>query len=514
MKVTLHILRKDLRRHWPEIFASILVAAGWAWQQAHPDPWIQNHASAVFPILLFVLWFILTVRAVQGESLVGDREFWQTRPYCWWQLMFAKAILLIISINGVFGLAQVYLLMASGIPFRSSWIAGLVWLHLEYDVYFILPAVAFAVITPSIVQWVLTLIGVCVTYFVVSWLPWYRLPATLSSTENLATVLGVTVTCGMLLVVVVWQYARRNVWRSRILTALAVLTVPLWFVFAATTSARNLAYPKSAAEPLTLAIAKDGGVPHYTRVKAFHSSTIYVPVVALGLRQDSIVVLEGVRFHLAGDGGWHWDSSWMNQGMTFSPDSNPHDLILSLDDEVADKLQTGHATATLELALALYRLDPPQVVETGSQGFVIPGVAACHWLNPRSFDCKAAFRTPDVTVTRLESSSSTCGEALPPGHSAINTQFDQSPFPADFNIDPVKKIVSDYGIVWDPPIPNPQNPKQLESASLCQGMPVTVRSGSLERRMRISSAIGSLGQEIEKPAFSGDQTVSFGPRYE
>src|ERR1700722_1742167 len=140
MRMILHIMLKDLKRHWPEIAGFIFITAGWAWQEAHPEPWIRTHASGAFPILLFVLWFILVIRVVQGESLVGDREFWQTRPYCWWQLLLAKTLLLVLFLNGTLCLAQIYLLLDSGLGWSAAWIPGLLWIQLQFAVFFILPA--------------------------------------------------------------------------------------------------------------------------------------------------------------------------------------------------------------------------------------------------------------------------------------------------------------------------------------------------------------------------------------
>ena len=56
MKIVLHILLKDLRRHWIEIGLFVLVCAAWTWQISHPMAWRVALASArLVSILLFGL---------------------------------------------------------------------------------------------------------------------------------------------------------------------------------------------------------------------------------------------------------------------------------------------------------------------------------------------------------------------------------------------------------------------------------------------------------------------------
>src|ERR1700739_4313976 len=107
-----NIFRKDARRHWPEIAASLAALLAFAWLDIRR--WSQGDSFAAtsffvlidsqfLPGLLNALlplsWMFLIVRVVQGESLVGDRQFWITRPYDWKQLMAAKALFVLAFIN-------------------------------------------------------------------------------------------------------------------------------------------------------------------------------------------------------------------------------------------------------------------------------------------------------------------------------------------------------------------------------------------------------------------------------
>jgi hypothetical protein len=66
---------------------------------------------------------------VHGESLVGDRQFWVTRPYDWKKLVVDKALFVLTFINLPLFVLDVFLLAKSG--FRpSSHVPGPFWLQL------------------------------------------------------------------------------------------------------------------------------------------------------------------------------------------------------------------------------------------------------------------------------------------------------------------------------------------------------------------------------------------------
>jgi len=100
MNQVLHIFCKDIRRHRLEIVVSLFLLFGFAWKM--PIIWSQDPRVTEAPVSrwLFALlgislcfsWWFLIVRVIQGESLVGDRQFWLTRPYQRRWLMAAKAL--------------------------------------------------------------------------------------------------------------------------------------------------------------------------------------------------------------------------------------------------------------------------------------------------------------------------------------------------------------------------------------------------------------------------------------
>ena len=85
------IFRKDVRRYWLEIVASLALMAafgrfevrGWWGDQGSIAGGFGFFGRDYWPGAVAALgrsrWIFLVIRVVQGESLVGDRQLWITR---------------------------------------------------------------------------------------------------------------------------------------------------------------------------------------------------------------------------------------------------------------------------------------------------------------------------------------------------------------------------------------------------------------------------------------------------
>src|SRR5256885_17254904 len=89
MRLILHIFKKDFRHHWPALLVSFAILAVFVWDQPRhwtvhpPDLRFVSSLLQYLPLFLSLAWVFLLIRIVQDESLVGDRQFWLTRPYKW-----------------------------------------------------------------------------------------------------------------------------------------------------------------------------------------------------------------------------------------------------------------------------------------------------------------------------------------------------------------------------------------------------------------------------------------------
>lgn len=509
MRIVLHILLKDLRRHWREVALFAAVTAGWAWQQAHPDEWPWLDRKAMMPMLFFGSWIFVAIRVMHGEVLVGDREFWMTRPYRWWQLLAAKAIFLVVFLNGPMLAMQIYLLQAAGFAFSPAWILGLLFLQIAFFWVVTLPAAAIAAVTESLAQWVIAVVGLAVLAMMIAWVPWDQLPVTLNGAEKNVETLGYELVGALLLVTIVGQFARRKTRTARVLIGCAGMAVPALIAVSSTGLMRTLSYPMDAQSPIRISIPSEksnGGREYTINSYGQGNPTISVPIEGAAVAPDAVVVIEGSRLELKGDDGWHWSSEWLSQNVELTAEEKRESLSFNIPAEMAKEIAAKHATASVELAVALFHLGEPTRVETSGARYEIPGVGECGWsgvflrdLMLRGRYCEVPFRGPDLLMVSMESGENTCSArdrllVLPAGHHAVSLVWNENAAPADFDPNPIHRLNIPFG-QWVPAIPDPHDARNSLAAFLCRGTPMTVRTGALSSRMRLNVDLGALGSE-------------------
>jgi hypothetical protein len=521
MRIILHILVKDLRRQWIELGLFVLTCAAWVWETTHPGEWDWFRQRELVPVLLFGLWFFIVIRSVQGECLVGDREFWMTRPYRWPQLMAAKALFFVLCLNTPLFMAQLVLLSAAKIPLSWALVPGLCFLGVLFAFFFTFPVAALASITQSLVQWGLTVAVGLVYALTLSWLPWNKLPDALEGGENFCGSLGMATIAPALAYILLWQYARRRVWPPRLVFAGILLLVPLIALLSTAPFIRSITYPQTTSSPplrLSIAESSDNPTRTYTRYYMGNDAQISIPVSTATADSDTLVKVDGLRVTLTAENGWRWQSLWQNRSVEFSRSSPNGTLTFNMPEDKANQMAKLHAKASAELAFSVYRLGAPHRVDTQADRFQLLGNTYCHWRNPEIpffsgevLDCEAALHLPVIMEIEIESGSSTCSRdpawpPLPAGHYASNVQYGTD-LPADFDPDPAHRLNLNFGF-WIPAIPSPDDPKISLRGQSCRGTPLSVRTGVSENQMRASYDLGFIGSEVKpKPGTN----FRFGP---
>src|SRR5205814_2563869 len=75
-------------------------------------------------VLVPISWWLLIARLVHGERLVGNTQFWLTRPYEWPKFLAAKLLFLAAFLYLPFFIAQCVLLAEGGFN-PTSYLPGL-----------------------------------------------------------------------------------------------------------------------------------------------------------------------------------------------------------------------------------------------------------------------------------------------------------------------------------------------------------------------------------------------------
>src|SRR5580693_8112343 len=111
MKQILHIFAKDTRHLWLEILISVALTI-WLGLTS-PHRWWMSGAGyeetvsfsprasvmllpSLLPVLIPLSWWILISPLIHDERLVGDRQYWLTRPYEWKKLLTAKTLFILV----------------------------------------------------------------------------------------------------------------------------------------------------------------------------------------------------------------------------------------------------------------------------------------------------------------------------------------------------------------------------------------------------------------------------------
>src|SRR5215469_9964199 len=219
----LHIFRKDGRRHWPEILASLVLLGAYAHQALHPWPrelrpmslggffWMNE---LITPALV-LFWFFLILRIVQGETLVGDRQWWVTKPYVWWKLFLSKCLFVFAVISIPLFFVQLYLLFVNGFPvFPNLW--NIMRMQVGLAAALFLSAFLLAALTRNLAQSILTIVALFVAFYAaMSIFVDNGSSSSMSGPgfvpDSVQSSLSLLFTVGLLL----WQFAFRRTWQSR-----------------------------------------------------------------------------------------------------------------------------------------------------------------------------------------------------------------------------------------------------------------------------------------------------------
>ena len=485
-----NIFRKDFRHHWREITASVALLVGFTWVEIRS--WTEQYrmayggASAAYEILsglvvplVPISWMFLIVRAVQGESLVGDRQFWVTRPYDWKKLAAAKVLFVLAFVSLPLLLADIFLLAMAG--FRPwSYLVGLLWMQLMWVLILFLPTAALAAVTAGIGQMLLALLFI-VLYFIGMAALSSAIPN--SSFQEVNGVLYLLLTFVTAFAVLLLQYSRRRTTLSRWLIVGLTVVIILISLAAPYRTLILRKYPLAAAADFPLQFTPIPTHAPAPEDAMFNGGSVplSLPFSLSGLPKDSFVQLDGYMLTLTNAQGGHWDSGWETLSPLFFPEQRTTSIDVNLRRDEFDRMKSSPVNAHLLLAFTLYhdRNQRPFTVPRGE--FALPDLGLCstgpgRWNTISGINCRTPLRSPTFLLVTSEVATSTCampktGAAAPaPGDLARGHVRNTDSGPAEPGISPVK-IVAVY--LTDS---YPQQPGHswTSSPGICPGSPVTL----------------------------------------
>jgi hypothetical protein len=431
---SLHILRKDIEHLWSELSlylilllaASITAPMAWNWGGLSNTP--LHLFISLLNILLPLIWVILIARLVHDEALVGDTQFWITRPYFWGSLLSAKLLFIAVCVVFPFAVMQWALVLQAGVnPFLT--IPGQLIGLLQAALVIWLTLTVVASVT-STTQGMLTSVLATLAFWGVALtalgtIAGTRMPLPFAS-AIIAIVIG-----GLLCSILLYQYARRHTFASRIaLIATAVLFIALFSclvegVFQAPINffVRHH-YPGSKDGSLKL-VFDANHVPTQDTGEGEHvlDKQVFVrlPITIQGLDPMAQLDDQNVSFTIDAP-GYHYTSPWR------PADLQDETLMLLVPQKEMDA--SPGSNVHLQLSEVAQRLLPgtPQIV-TAADEFSIPGNGTCQLLPSLSHDnvsCRYPFEIASRTMIHTTVADTYCNKAALT-HPAIATLAARSP---------------------------------------------------------------------------------------
>jgi hypothetical protein len=389
--------------------AGLSIFAAYAPNQWHYSSAALHRQSFAPPIPLLLLlipatWWLLIGRLIQGESLVGDRQFWVTRPYEWKQLLAAKALFVGVWIYVPFVLMLAVIVKEAGFfPLTDA----AVWFHCLACVSgcIILPLVVLAAITENFARMTLTLFGGVAALIAggdLILMPGGRYES-MTPYDHHLWIVGVLI-AGMVAMVVL-HYAIRRVWVARaVVVGIVLLATGLGIAIAAMRDGQiSRLYAVSGTAPVQLSLPAEWiaahNLPTVHVVPSDRPRMVYleVPVDFSGVAEGAAIETDDVKVTLDdASSGWHWSAPWWtSQTLRILPGTHHGQVEIMLGREQLRRFVMG--SATMQLTLAVTELeagrDTAAVISPGHDSQVV-GFGTCSTRAWNRFDAQLTCRSP------------------------------------------------------------------------------------------------------------------------
>jgi hypothetical protein len=459
MKQILHIFAKDSRHFWPEILVSLAITAVFTWST--PRGWGQQYGagyipgftfSGLFPalasslaLIVVVSWWLLIARVIHDESLVGDRQFWLTRPYQWSKLLAAKALFLFIYLYIPFFIAKLLLLKMAGFH-PLSYIPGLLFNLLLVTAALVVPLFAIATVTATFARMALVIIAIVLGFisilviasgrggdvaiagFMIPLIPWL---------------------CGA---VILLQYAFRRVRLSRLLLIgypLVSCAISLLFPGEALTESKYPTVPPQEGAPIQLAFLQDGN--HLVTVSPLpdkKSVQVGVPLQASGVANGHMLMSSNIKVSIEPADGVPSTLPWQYMPLEqYVPGSQNSSVYFKIKRTVLESFRGKPVTLHLTLAFTDLRAGVSRRVALQAGDFPVSAFGICApqigWdgsFQITGVTCRSALRQPAFNYVEVTWSDEPCSAMTTAPKAGVKGdgwigELDRSP--AEFGISPV-----------------------------------------------------------------------------
>lgn len=379
MHEILVIFKKDVRRLWWQIAAMLAMSAMVGCLDAGRAAAQPGVVEGLLNILLPLVWACLIAQAIHQESLVGDREFWMTRPYRWPRLLGAKALFVALCVHVPSFVTDAAILAARGYSLIEA-LPQLLVKQLLLAGGLTLPAMALAVLVSNLTQFVIGVPVLFVTFAVAVGFRQTGLFAYMYGTgAHLATAfLGVAAVSIVLL-----QYRWRRTRLARILAVSTLLAVVLLAPLVAYGQMFDLYAIELPAADIHATMTLEPPDPRAVHGHFGRRVFTTLPFKFSGLPESDLAVMASLSMEIAAVGGvrYRYDPPRMDfdTGLTGIRDGATS-LFLGLNHAAYDRIKDSKVTISGTIGFVVY--------ESGRE-VRLPVGATCYVTGP--MHCSSSF---------------------------------------------------------------------------------------------------------------------------
>jgi len=485
MTQLLHIFAKDARRLRLEILLSliVLVFLTWTeWKRSSPGE-VPTWYEVAPLVAIALVWAFMIVRLIQSEALVGDRQFWITRPYIWYQLLASKAFFVCVCVAVPLVISQLTLLILANVNITNN-ISGIMSGVAGAMLVIALPAIALATITPTLARWIMYLLGAILLMGGMAWLdskiPNSHVPNSGDVSDNLQAlsflILGASGIC--------LRYAKRHSPLGAVLIIASIVSIPLIMVALPYRAIIGQTFPllnaaqipfKTLAQPHGQLVAKGVG-------KDDDTLSVDIPVQISQIPIGKLIRVEGVM--LSADG--IWQSEWAPSYASLVAESGNLNLGAPIQRTAYNQLKSEPHEFLASLALSELSDGKRQRI-MARQSFDVPEIGPC-WLTDdnglgNDIACRTTHSSPPLMMATMNSSESTCqgGRSAPYAEEKVS-----------------RSLISDSSS--EGPF-SPLGLSRFYVGPICPGTPITFSTPTLTRQYRIELPLGRLRLKEQQNSF-------------
>ena len=506
MSQILHIFKKDTHHLWPEILASLVVTS--LFVKTYPHTWatgyqgsrVPNVVASIVVVLVPVSWWVMLTRLIHQEALVGDSQFWITRPYQWQKLLAAKVLFLAAFLYVPFFIAQSMLLHEAGFH-PLSYLSGLLFSLLLITLILVVPIAAVASVTSNFARAVLWLLATVVYIAGLAAVGGILFPS--DEPTNYGGDAIFFVLCSLCIAAIILQYATRNVRLSRWLLVAAAATAAITVFPWPGSVLTNLEYPLSSASrprPVRLELNSNSS-PHTTPYGGDEKELLLqFPVTVSDVAVGTAVRVDAVKIAITAPNGLQWSSYWQSHVQYFTPVDSSSWADVKVNRAFLERVKDLPAQVRITWAVSRIRAGATRQVVIDNEGFTIPNSSGICPLQDDDYSSYVECKFP------MRQSRLTNFTAMWSRHPCSQIQSHESLIPSSGWIGSLDSAPADFGItsVWtsslyfQSKIFNPETP--ATRTFLCSGNPISFTEYTLVDKSQVDLLI----PEVKLPYRASD----------